>query len=115
MVAFRRTAGSGFIPQVGTALQGRGTGKAVARHLRDGGRVTGLPEWQEASNSHVDQSRLVPGLGWDLAGDVLGATGCIEGAGVVLAEDAADDGEGEAHEQPHGQQQQDGGGRQGLC
>lgn len=57
---------------------------------------------------------LVPGLGRDFPGDVLGAAGGIEGRGPVLAKDAADDRQREAHQQPDGQQQEDGGDGQGL-
>lgn len=74
-----------------------------------------IPERQEASNSHVDESRLVPGLGRDFPSDVLGATRCIKQASIVLPEDASNDSEGKAHQQPNRQKQQDGGGWQSLC
>lgn len=57
---------------------------------------------------------LVPGLGGDLPGDVPSAARRLEAARPVLPHDAADDCEGEAHQHPGAQQQQHGGGRQGL-
>lgn len=63
----------------------------------------------------MDECRLVPGLGWDFPGDVLGATRCVKVASVVLPEDASDDSEGKAHQQPNREKQQDGGGWQSLC
>lgn len=57
---------------------------------------------------------LVPGLLRDLPGDVTGAARRLEAAGPVLPHDAADDGEREAHQHPGAQQEQHGGGRQGL-
>lgn len=57
---------------------------------------------------------FVPGLRGDLPRDVASAARRLEAAGPVLPHDAADDGEGEAHQHPGAQQQQHGGGRQGL-
>lgn len=57
---------------------------------------------------------LVPGLGGDLPGDIASAAGGLEAARSVLADDTADDGEREAHQHPGPQQEQHGGGRQGL-
>lgn len=56
----------------------------------------------------MDDSRLVPGLGWDLPGDVLSATRCIKGTSVVLPEDASNDSKRKAYQQPDRQKQQDG-------
>lgn len=46
----------------------------------------------------MDDSRLVPGLGWDLPGDVLSATRCIKGTSVVLPEDASNDSKRKAYQ-----------------
>lgn len=72
------------------------------------------PERKEAADGHVHDRVLVPGLRGDLPGDVASATGRLEAARPVLPNNAADDGEGEAHQHPGAQQQQHGGGRQGL-
>lgn len=53
----------------------------------------------------MDDSRLVPGLRWDLSGDVLGTTRCIKGASIVLPEDASDDSQRKAYQQPDRQKQ----------
>lgn len=73
------------------------------------------PERKEAADGHVHGHVLVPGLRRDLPGDVASATGRLEAARPVLAHDAANDGEGEAHQHPGAEQQKHSGGRQGLC
>lgn len=72
------------------------------------------PERQEASDGHVHGGVLVPRLLGDLSGDVAGAAGRLEAARPILAHDATDDGEREAHEHPGAEQQQHGGGGQRL-
>ena len=77
-------------------------------------RTQGSPEGQEAPDGHVHRGVLVPGLRGDLPGDVARAARRLEAARAVLAHDAPDDGEGEAHQDPGPQQQQHCAGRQGL-
>lgn len=74
----------------------------------------GSPEWKEAADGHVHHRVFVPGLRGDLPGDVASATRSLKAARPVLPHDAANDREGEAHQHPGAQEQQHGGGRQGL-
>ena len=72
------------------------------------------PEWQEAADGHVYCCVFVPGLCRDLPRDVAGAAGSLEAASSILSHDPTDDSEGEANQYPGTQQQEYGGGRQGL-
>lgn len=57
---------------------------------------------------------FVPGLRGDLPGDVTSAARRLEAAGPVLSHNPADDGEGEANQNPGTQQEEHCGGRQSL-
>lgn len=98
---------SGFPPGGQQYRKGGGGGRALPL-----GCIS--PEGQKAPNSHVHQCGLVPGLWRDFTSNVLGAARSIEGTCTVLAEDAPNHSEREAHQQPNRKQEQDGGGRQRL-